>query len=147
MRRYLYGFSLFVIICFTGCARYHSQSPVQEQNMLPTRYQTNVNHTNPLYNHNANFITRKTPNSGVRMEKEIAQKILERYPQLQSVSVVIIKNRAYVAVSLHPNVSTLGSLRVEIPALVKDMDAVVEKVYVSDNPNFRNRLERQRRNR
>lgn len=139
--RKLYGFFMILVICAIGCARYQSQSPVQEQNMLPTRYQTNIDHNNTLYNNNANFVTRKTANSGVRVEKEIAQKILKTNPQLQSVSVVIIKNRAYVAVTPNRKMNTLGQLRVTIPVLVKDMEATVEKVYVSDNPNFRKRVE------
>jgi hypothetical protein len=141
MHRFLYSFILILITGVMGCARYHSQSPIQEQNMLPTRYQTNVNHTNPLYNHNANFVTRKTSSTGVRAEKEIAKKILKTYPGLQSVSFVIIRNRAYVAVSPNPKMSTLGQYRVGIPVLVKDMEATVEKVYVSDNPNFRKMVE------
>lgn len=134
--RKLNGFFIVLIICIMGCAKYQSQSPVQEQNMLPTRYQTNIDHTNSLYNRNANFVTRKTENSGVRVEKEIAKKILKLNPQLQSVSVVIVKNRAYVAVTPKRKMNTLGHLRVSIPVLVKDMEVTVEKVYVSDNPNF-----------
>jgi hypothetical protein len=113
--------------------------------MLPTRYQTNINHNNTLYNHNANYVTRKTANSGVRTEREIAKKILKTNPQVQSVSVVIVKNRAYVAVTLHKKAKTLGHLRVTIPVLVKDMEATVEKVYVSDNPSFRKKVERYRK--
>jgi hypothetical protein len=136
----------FVLIIFgftslLGCARYQSQSPVQEQNMLPTRYHTNIDHTNSLYTKNANFVSQKRPNDGVRVEKHIAQMILKTYPKLKAATVVVIKNQAYVAVSFDSRSSTLGNLRVEIPALVKDMDATVEKVHVSDNPNFRKMVE------
>ncbi|MCH5583901.1 YhcN/YlaJ family sporulation lipoprotein [Shimazuella sp. AN120528] len=145
MRQLLYGFLVILSIGVMGCARYHSQSPVQEQNMLPTRYQTNIDRTNSLYTRNANFVTRKTPTTGVRIENEIAKKILKVYPQLKAVSVVIIKNRAYVAVIPNSKMSSLGHLRVGIPALVKDMDAAVEKVYVSDNPGFRKIVEQHKK--
>jgi YhcN/YlaJ family sporulation lipoprotein len=125
-----------------GCARYQSKDPVQEQNMLPTRYHTNINHTNPLYTNNANFITNKAPTSGVRVKKEIAKKIIQTYPQVEAATVVVIRNQAYVAVSLKENNNRLGHLRVEIPALVKDMDVAIEKVHVSSNPNFRKMVER-----
>jgi hypothetical protein len=125
-----------------GCARYHSKGPVQEQNMLPTRYQTNIDHNNSLYNNNANYISNKTRTHGVRVEKEYARKIVQRYPQVENASVVIIRNRAYVAVSLKRKQPTLGNLRVEIPAMIKDMDGAVERVHVSDNPNFRKMVER-----
>ncbi|WP_028775366.1 YhcN/YlaJ family sporulation lipoprotein [Shimazuella kribbensis] len=145
LRNLAFSLVLLISTSFLGCARYHSQSPVQEQNMLPTRYHTNIDHTNSLYTKNANFISQKTPNNGVRVEKRIAQMILKTYPKLKAATVVIIKNRAYVAVSLDSRTSTLGHLRVEIPALIKDMDAAVEKVYVSDNPNFRRMVEQYRK--
>jgi YhcN/YlaJ family sporulation lipoprotein len=135
-------FLTFFLACSFGCARYKSQAPVQEQNMLPTRYQINTNENNPSYNKNANFITQKNQITGVRVSNEVARSIIDSYQGVESATVVIIKNRAYVAVVIHPKYKSLGNLRFQIPALVKNMQPTVDKVYVSDNPNFRRMLEK-----
>lgn len=126
--------TLFLSSSF-GCARYQSQYPVQHQGMLHTRYQVNTDQNNPNYNRNANFVSPNKPITGVRVPNDVARTIVKSHPEVQAASVIVIKNQAYVAVRLKKN-SYLGTLRFEIPALVKDMEPTVRKVYVSSNPSF-----------
>ncbi len=135
MRTFILGFLTLCLTCSFGCARYNSQAPVQESNMLPTRYQSNTNPSNPNFTKDANYITNNTPTTGVRTANQVAQTIIHSYPEVEAASVIVIKKQAYVAVRLRDH-KYLGNLRFQIPALVKDMEPAVEKVYVSNNPSF-----------
>jgi YhcN/YlaJ family sporulation lipoprotein len=143
---------LFIMtICFAmisiGCARYESKSPIQQQEILPTRYSTNVNEDNPSYTNNTNYISNTQRTAGIRIEKRIAQQIKATYPEVRDVTVVLVRNRAYVAITLRRNQLHLGQMRVEIPSLVKSLDGSVERVYVSSSPNFREMVNRYLRSR
>lgn len=134
--------AIFLATITLGCAHYESKAPVQQQEILPTRYQTNVNDDNPSYTNNTNFVSNKQRTAGIRSEKRIAAQIKASYPEERDVTVVLVRNRAYVAITLPRNQMNLGQMRVEIPPLVKSLDGSIERVYVSSSPNFRKMVDR-----
>jgi hypothetical protein len=134
--------AIFLVTITLGCARYESKAPIQQQEILPTRYQTNVNDDNPSYTNNTNLVSNKQRTAGIRSEKRIAAQIKASYPKVRDVTVVLVRNRAYVAITLPRNQMNLGQMRVEIPPMVKSLDGSIERVYVSSSPNFRKMVDR-----
>jgi spore cortex protein len=88
-----------------------------------------------------NITTDRDHRSKMRVADDAAKKVADM-PEVDAANVIVTKNNAYVAVKLAANSRNKGTHAIEhkISRRVKSTDRDIDHVYVSENPDFYDRM-------
>ncbi|MDR4947901.1 YhcN/YlaJ family sporulation lipoprotein [Neobacillus cucumis] len=116
----------------TGCSKNNLN-----KNDVVNRDQ-NVTKNNITNNKNNNAFDNRTK---MRVADNAAKKVAD-LPEVDTANVIVTNNNAYVAVKLSPTSRNKGTYHIEhkISQRVKSTDRDIDNVYVSENPDFYDRI-------
>ena len=128
---------LTLILLGIGCHSNYQTQPRNEPMTVPGPYPTNVYEKNIVYSNNANEFHPYNHLTGWSLSKR-ATKAVAELEGIRSASVMVLKNQAYVVVTLSSPQDTLGELRRQITLKVKAMEPAVKRVFISVNSGTNN---------
>jgi spore cortex protein len=90
---------------------------------------------------NNNITNDRNNRSKMSVADDAAKKVAD-LPEVDNANVIVTENNAYVAVKLSPNSRNKGTYSIEhkISKRVKSTDRDIDHVYVSENPDFYDRM-------
>ncbi|WP_066255744.1 YhcN/YlaJ family sporulation lipoprotein [Neobacillus drentensis] len=112
----------------TGCAR----NNVNKNDLVNRDQNVTRNNINNVRNNN---------DSRMRVADDVAKKVTD-LKEVDTANVIVTKNNAYVAVKLSPTSQNedTNSIENKISQRVKSTDRDIDNVYVSENPDFYDRM-------
>lgn len=130
--------SLFLIVFLifsldlTGCAKNNvNKNDVVNRDQNVTMNNVTTDRNDKDYNNK----------SKMRIADDAAKKVTD-LPEVDIANVIVTENNAYVAVKLSPTSRNKGTYSIEhkISQRVKSTDRDIDNVYVSENPDFYDRM-------
>ncbi|WP_160721081.1 YhcN/YlaJ family sporulation lipoprotein [Bacillus sp. USDA818B3_A] len=156
--------SFLICFYFTGCSKNNANDDIANQNrILNNTEPTKVNYNTP--NHGGPAITgvdtsdpeldknrnkrnnlpaapRKTYDSSMIIAASRAEKYVKDLSEINDANIIVTDNNAFIAVKMEASYSLTSKLKNKITRAAKSADSNIDNVYISEDAEFFNQMNR-----